>query len=167
MLVIRGNKRIIQQIFIDHSELFHKKYGVRIRSSITWNIEKVISCGTKAAGYHMYQCPNCKDEKIVPHTCKSRFCSSCGVKATDLWVERYTTLFPECKYQHLTFSPPHEFLDYFQNGREDYFNALYQAAYLAIMDYCRLRGYRPGVMSVMHTFGRARQVSVVNENFNN
>ena len=98
-------------------------------------------------------------KKKVFHTCKSRFCSSCGVKQTDMWIETYTSLFANCEYQHVIFAPPHEFLDYFRIGRKRYFNCLYSVVNQTLTDWSTSTKtkpfYLPGFMVVMHTFGRS------------
>jgi hypothetical protein len=154
MQLVRG-KKLLKQIFTDHYDTFEKLHQKQItRSGIPINIHKMLKCGTEEMGFHLYQCPNCRYEKTVAHTCKSRFCSSCGVRQTDIWIERYTTLFADCEYQHVIFSPPHEFLEYFRIGRSSYFNALYAVVNQSLSDWYSLKGYFPGTMLVMHTFGR-------------
>lgn len=153
MLVLRG-KKIIQQIFADHFDKFTEENEGRLRPGIVKNVDKVIKCGTEEMGFHLYKCGECGGEKKVAHTCKSRFCSSCGVAQTDTWIERYTTLFANCQYQHVIFSPPSEFRIYFRVGRKPYFDGLYEAVNQTLFDWYSLRGYFPGGMSVLHTFGR-------------
>jgi len=134
MQIVRG-KKLLKQIFSDHFETFETLYSKQIqRSGIPINIHKMLASGTEKMGFHLYQCPTCRYEKTVPHTCKSRFCSSCGVRQTDTWIEQYTTLFANCEYQHVIFSPPHEFLHYFSIGRAPYFNALYAVVAKTLAD---------------------------------
>lgn len=153
MQLVRG--KLLKQIFADHYETFATLHPNQIaRAGIPRNIEKMLKCGTEDMGFHLWQCPNCKFEKRVPHTCKSRFCSSCGVRQTDLWIETYSTLFAECEYQHVIFSPPHEFLNYFRIGRRPYFNCLYAVVNQTLSDWYTYKKYFPGFMMVMHTFGR-------------
>jgi Golgi nucleoside diphosphatase len=117
MQLLRG-KKFLKQIFADWYEPFAKTHPTQIqRAGIPINVEKMLKCGTEEMGFHHFQCQNCRYEKKVPHTCKSRFCSSCGVRQTDIWIETYSTLFAQCEYQHVIFSPPHEFLNYFRAGR--------------------------------------------------
>src|SRR4051812_22315782 len=124
MQLVRG-KKYLKQIFSDHFPTFLEEHPKQItRAGIPLNVAKMLACGTEEMGYHHYRCPRCSYERKVPHTCKSRFCSSCGVAQTDIWIERYTTLFAECEYQHVIFSPPHEFLTYFRVSRKRYFNCL-------------------------------------------
>lgn len=152
MLVHRG--KLFKQIFLDHWELFVKAHPGLIRPSIHKNIEKMLACGTDNMGFHVYKCDRCEIEKKVPHTCKSRFCSSCGVRQTDIWIERYTTLFANCQYQHVIFSPPDDFRKYFGIGKTPYYNMLYDTVNQTLKDWYEARGYLPGGMDVMHTFGR-------------
>lgn len=114
----------------------------------------MLKCGTEEMGFHLYQCPNCQYEKKVPHTCKSRFCTKCGVAQTDIWIERYTTLFTNCQYQHVIFSPPEQFRKYFGIGKKPYYDMLYTTVNQTLKDWYTHEGYLPGIMDVMHTFGR-------------
>jgi hypothetical protein len=152
MLVHRS--RLLRKIFADNWEDFVKLYGPKIRTGIFKNVDKMLKCQTDKMGYHEYRCPTCNKEKKVFHTCKSRFCPTCGIKQTELWITQYSTLFANCEYQHLTFSPPHEYDIYFQVLRKPFFNALYTAARLTLEDWYTYKGYLPGGMSIEHTFGR-------------
>ena len=49
------------------------------RESVRENFRKVIDCRTAALGAEVYASD--KEELLVPHTCKSRACSSCGHRA--------------------------------------------------------------------------------------
>lgn len=159
MQLVRG--KYLKLIFSDHYPTFADLHPNQIkRAGIPINIQKMLKCGTEDMGFHVWQCPNCRYEKRVLHTCKSRFCSSCGVRQTDLWIETYSTLFAECEYQHVIFSPPHEFLNYFRIGRNKYFNCLYSVVNQTLTDWYtstknNKKQYLPGFMLVMHTFGRS------------
>jgi Transposase zinc-binding domain/Putative transposase len=158
MQLIRGKK--FKQIFFDYWESFVALHPNQIqRDGIPRNVDKMLKCRTEEMGFHLYQCPSCGYEKKVFHTCKSRFCSSCGVKQTDMWIETYTSLFANCEYQHVIFAPPHEFLDYFRIGRKRYFNCLYSVVNQTLTDWATSTKtkpfYLPGFMMVMHTFGRS------------
>ena len=64
-------------------QYFVLKYPGLMRPAIIENIQKLFECGTEAMGYHTYICPNCGYTVRIPHSRKSRFCSSCGKVATD------------------------------------------------------------------------------------
>lgn len=40
----------------------------------------MIECKSPSLDFSLYKYPSCDFEKIVPHTYKSRFCNSCGIK---------------------------------------------------------------------------------------
>lgn len=62
---------------------------LKIRDVVHDEVQKVRLCRTIALGYTMFDCPNCNNYVIVPHTCKSRFCSSCGNKYVNTRVMSY------------------------------------------------------------------------------
>lgn len=75
--------------------------------------EKVLKCGTGELGYGVLRCEGCGEEKNVPFTCKSRFCSSCGKVACDAWMKRVIGwALPEMSYQHIVFTIPCELRDF-------------------------------------------------------
>ena len=86
MQIIRGKK--LKRIFLDHWPQFDRKHP-GIRPAIRKNVTKMLKCGTEEMGFHHYQCLSCGAERKVPHTCKSRFCPSCGVGQTERWIEQY------------------------------------------------------------------------------
>ena len=73
----------------------------RLRSvTVIFNVEKILKCRTGQLGFHAYKCPKCREVKLIPHSCKSRFCSSCGKIATDRWIgERLSDILP-VEYHH-------------------------------------------------------------------
>jgi hypothetical protein len=156
MQLIRGKK--LKQIFHDHWPQFAASHA-DIRPAIHKNVAKMLRCGTEEAGFHLYQCPTCQAERRVPHTCKSRFCPSCGVGQTERWIEQYTTLFANTVYRHIIFHPPSEFRPYFGLGKSPYYNMLYTTVNQTLADWYQRKGFIPGIMTVMHTFGRDEKFS--------
>ena len=73
----------IAQIFEDHWDSVYAKHKDTIdkyRPNAQIEVQKIIDCHNKNLGCSVYQCPKCHDFVFVGHTCKSRFCSSCGYK---------------------------------------------------------------------------------------
>ena len=81
---------------------FYKKYGPFLRTAIVICVVKLLSCRTVVRGYNEYHCsdPDCSHIKRVPHTCKSRACSSCGKKATEIWIQKQNSVFPRQAKAH-------------------------------------------------------------------
>jgi len=153
MQIIRGKK--LKQIFSDHWPDFSRQYKHLLsRPAISKNIAKMLTCGTEAMGFHQWKCPKCQFEKKVFHTCKSRFCPSCGIAQTKRWKEQFNVLFADTSYKHIIFHPPSEFRDYFKIGKTPYFHMLFTTAHQALAEWYVWKGYLPGIMAVIHTFGR-------------
>ena len=82
MEYITTNKIKIKNILIHNGNWwkFFIKYHSQIRKSIIINIAKILICRTCFLGFHSLLCSKCNFIRKIPHTCKSRLCSSCGKK---------------------------------------------------------------------------------------
>ncbi|WP_416327817.1 transposase zinc-binding domain-containing protein, partial [[Eubacterium] hominis] len=72
------NKNIIQKIFTNHfSELLEDPEIIQkpLRPCVYSNVERMVKCRASDAGFSLFECPHCHDFKIVPHSCKSKFCT--------------------------------------------------------------------------------------------
>ncbi len=112
-----------------------------------------MACGTPFMGSHLYQCPDCDFTKVCFHTCKSRFCPTCGKKATDNWIERHLNIFPQITYQHITFTFPKELQPLFWLNRH-LINKIMPLPAQIISGYAKKLGAIPGIFVALHTFGR-------------
>lgn len=146
----------IKQIFQDHWACFLAKYGDRVRQSIVEEVEKVMRCRDPLqSGYHCYRCPDHPEiERIVPHSCKSRFCSSCGKVMVDQWIEQAHAKFLDVPYRHVVFTLPDKLWNVFLWDRK-LLDILFDAARVTMLSWCRERGFVPGIVLVLHTFGSA------------
>lgn len=134
---------------------FYEKYGQNLRSAIITCIIKLLSCKTKIRGYHEYHCanPNCSHVKYVFHTCKCKLCSSCGKKATDLWITKQQDILPKTSWQHITFTMPSELWDFFWYNRY-LLNLIPALAAHCIKTMANKKKVTPGIFIALHTFGR-------------
>lgn len=149
-----------------------------IRDVVFENIDRFLKCKTFKLGYTMYECEHCDNYLIVPHTCKSRFCSSCGVKYGKARVIEASSKCMKTKHRHLVFTIPEELRSYFLADRT-MLNLLFEAVNETITWIWNNPGYRnkqskcsvnkrhkkvyrttsdaclvPGYISVIHAFGR-------------
>lgn len=100
-------KHTLKRIFEDHWSNFLSIHNVR--DSVKENVEKMMNCGDKdKLGYGLYECKKCGTKHYVAHTCKSRFCNSCGKVATDNWIVKAQKRFVNVPHHHVVFSPPSE-----------------------------------------------------------
>lgn len=104
----------IKDIFKDHWDDYKIKFSNRNRRPIIDKvIDKFLLCKSFQLGYSLYECPNCHKEKVVPHTCKTRFCSSCGNKYNeDRAISIFSKLF-KWKHRHVVFTIPEELRPFF------------------------------------------------------
>jgi hypothetical protein len=73
--------------------------------------------------------------------------------ATDRWVETSLSQILDVEYKHLVFTLPAEFRDWFLKNRKVCLNAFFIAVKDTLLVYGEHRGFRPGLILVLHTFG--------------
>lgn len=157
-----NNRKIIftiKQIFKDWwNKFLDVNKNSNIRDVILSNVEKMLKCKTWNLGYALFKCPNCGKEKIVPHTCKSRMCSSCGNKYNK---QRETSIFSKLfkyKHRHVVFTIPEELRFYFRKDRKR-LNYLFDASSITIKYWIKEKYKKldvtPAFVSILHTFGRS------------
>ncbi|MCK4419312.1 transposase zinc-binding domain-containing protein [Candidatus Aerophobetes bacterium] len=102
---MRSYRFTIKQIFKEHWENYLSQHKDSLRQDIIWTVEKMFSCrDPQRLGYHKFACPEHPDQYIiVPHSCKTRFCNSCGKVLTDKWVERIEDDFPHHPFSSYLF----------------------------------------------------------------
>ena len=155
MEYVSGSGIKLRNIFLDNGnwwKLFLKHRNL-IRFSIIVNVLKLLVCRTSFLGYHHFVCPKCSKSIKVPHSCKSRFCPSCGKKATDSWIKTSFNSLPKTTWQHITFTMPEDLWNFFWLNRY-LMNRIPSIAASIISDWARKKGFRPGMFLAIHTFGR-------------
>lgn len=129
------------------------------RKAVRDNIWKVMHCKTAWMGLAIYKCKDHPDiVKIIPLTCKSRVCPSCGYKANLVWLDQLTQRALPCDHQHLVFSLPHELRQLAKDNRREIFNLMSRCLSRTIMQFIRKHNsldYVPGIVSILHTFGKS------------
>ena len=144
----------LRAIFSLHWRAYCCWYEGVIRESVIENVQKILKCRTFQLGYHLYQCPKCHEMRMIPHSCKSRFCSCCGKVATDKWTnERLSDILP-VGYHHLMFSLPWQLRAICILNRGIMFQLLFCAVSVSIQSWAKeYGGYIPGFYIVLHSFG--------------
>ena len=129
-----------------------------IRPVVVENIVKMLSCGPKVRGCACYTCdtPGCHHTKFVAHTYKRRFCTSCGKKATESWIQKQNDVLPKCEWQHITFTMSKTLWRLFKLNRH-LLNDFPKLAYEAVKGLWDYRGITLAVFIAIHTFGRDLQ----------
>ena len=134
---------------------FYSANKDKIRAGILISIVKLLSCRNIVRGYHQYRCedPSCTHIKRIAHTCKCKACSSCGKKATELWIAKQNGILPDTEWQHITFTMPSVFWDFFWLNR-DLLNQVGKIAANAVLTIAKKEGVTPAIFIAIHTFGR-------------
>ena len=151
-------KTKIKDIFIDHWDIFldyAKEKSLTIRNVVLKEVDKIINCGTNELGYSQFDCPtpNCNGWHIVFHTCKSRFCSSCGVRYLSDRINALKNTILDVKHRHMVFTIPAELRRYFRADRM-LINILFNAVNLTISDVFDYKAITPGFICTLHTYGK-------------
>ena len=115
------------------------------------NFAKIIMCGTIALGAEIYASE--AESKLVFHTCKSRFCTSCGQRATETWQEDLEAILPDVPYVGITLTMPMELRSIVQQNRY-ILHGMPAMGAEAIQQWAKARyGVRLIVLVVQQTFG--------------
>lgn len=165
---------LIAQIFEDHWNNVYNEERTKIdlyRPNAPREVNKVIDCHNKNLGCSVYECPECHDLVFIGHTCKSRFCTSCGYKYKLQRVESILETAYNCKHRQIVFTMPQELWPLFFHRFEIMINILFKAVNRTINSilndtyksrkktkkkkkYSSKNKYTPGFFAFLHTFGR-------------
>ena len=112
---------------------------------------KIINCGTIALGAEVYASNT--ESKLVFHTCKSRFCTSCGQRATEAWQGELEAVLPDIPYVGITLTMPQEFRTLLQQNRH-ILRSIPAMGAEAVQQWAWVRyGVRLIIIVVQQTFG--------------
>jgi hypothetical protein len=133
-------------------------------------VSKMLTCRTPALGCHLFLCDDCELVRLVPHSCKTTFCSSCGAARTDAWCRELLSDLLDVVYRHLVLTLPRELRHLIRVNKDVLLNRLYRAGSRSVLSLTaakprplpginrkrmarRRRRFLPGFLIVCHTFG--------------
>lgn len=144
----------LAMILAAHFWDFVRRGGQWIRPVVFENVRKVLACRTPQLGCHVYRCPSCDDIRLVVHSCKSRFCPTCGKHRTDVWADSVLNNLLDVPYHHLVVWLPWALRSTVMQNRRVGLGIVCRAALLSITDWAQtVHKMRVGVIAVLHTFG--------------
>lgn len=154
----RTIKYRLKDIFDDNWDNFIKDNpNLKIRDVVFKEVDKMRSCRTSELGYSVYECPDCGELKFSYHTCKSRFCPSCGNKYVKKRADAILQKCYNCKHRHIVFTISDYLWDIFRKNRK-LLDLLFQAVSQTILSWFKEKykkeNYIPGIIAVLHTYGR-------------
>jgi hypothetical protein len=144
----------ITPILAAHWEDFFQSQPGWIRPVVIETVKKICACRTPALGCHLYACPAGHGYEVIPHSCKSRFCPTCGKHATDRWADGVLNDLLDVPYHHLVLSAPWQLRALIAFNRPAGLSLLVRAAMACFTQWAaEQHGMRMGVITVIHTFG--------------
>jgi hypothetical protein len=144
----------IVEILEAHWEAFFQSHRGWIRPVVRETVRKLLSCRTPALGCHVYACPSEHGIRVVPHSCKSRFCPTCGKHATDQWADAVLNDLLDVPYHHVVLSAPWHLRPLCAFNRKGALSLLARAATACFTQWAaEQHGMRMGLVLVVHTFG--------------
>lgn len=123
-----------------------------MRASIIINVAKLLLCHSLFLGYKLFQCP-CGEIKKIAFSCHSKSCSSCGKKATDIWIKKNYSILPKTSWQNITFTLPKEIQILLWYNRY-LMNILPKLAANIIIQIAANKKALVGIFLAIHTFGK-------------
>ncbi len=104
----------IKNIFFDNIEYIRKlDASGKARPCILDNVERSLLCHTCYLGFDQFECTDCDNWNIIPHSCHSRFCNACGVKYAKQLAAKATSFCLDCPHRHIVFTIPEELRNWF------------------------------------------------------
>jgi hypothetical protein len=121
------------------------------RKTVRDNFTKVLACGTLALGAEVYA--SASEKKIVPHTCKSKCCPSCGNRATLLWQREQWATLPDIPFVGIVLTMPDVLWPLFKEASR-FQHDLPALGALVIKNWAWAKyRVRLCIMVIQHTFG--------------
>ena len=101
----------IKNIFFDNIDCIRKlDASGKSRPCILDNVERSLLCHTCYLGFDQFECTDCDNWNVIPHSCHSRFGNTCGVKYAKQLAAKATSFCLDCTI-------PEELRNWFRQDR--------------------------------------------------
>lgn len=81
--------------------LFKELYKNELPDNVIHETEKMLKCCTPECGFATFLCLYCGTYENIPFSCKSKLCSRCGKKYTDIWSQILSEKLLNCEHRHM------------------------------------------------------------------
>lgn len=117
-------------------------------------VNQIRACRTPKLGTDVYTCPQCGTTKFVYHSCKNRFCPTCGQYETDHWAATILSQLPTLKHHHVVFTLPAQLRLLAKANPELLHTLLFHSSAEVIKEWFAEKHHTiPGIISVLQTAG--------------
>ena len=143
----------------DNWETYVTSKRYEVREVEKREVEKMLGCmDPERGGYSIYICENCGEQKKIPHSCKSRICSSCGKRHADEWAEKINKEMYAVPYRHIILTISDRLWGYFE-GNARMQKLMLDTAGKVMKEIVekfnrQKKKAEPGIIMVLHPFGR-------------
>ena len=118
-------------------------------------------CRTAALGIDTYACPECGEVREIYHSCKNRFCPTCGWRDTLKWAARMKDKLLRVPHRHVVMTLPHVLLDLVKRNKKEMLNIMMRTSAEALKIWMmKAFGLKVGVIAALHTYGETKQYHV-------
>ena len=151
-------KNLLQAIFFDKHknwDRFLKKYGRRIRPVVKKEVKKFRDCRDIRKGYRLFVCEGCHDVRMLPLSCKGKFCPTCSVGESQRWAEVTANELFRVVHRHVIFTIDEGLREIFliEGYREVLLKGLMDEAARIVLEFFEERHVQAGIVATLHTFG--------------
>lgn len=139
-------------------EEYKKNEKYKVRDVEIKEVEKMLGCMDVEKGYTSYICQACGEIIYIPHSCKSRICTTCGKRHADEWAEMINSEMYAVPYRHIILTVSDKLWRFFEG------NSMMQKVMLdtaskvmkeIVSEYNgKNKEAEPGIIMVLHPFGR-------------
>jgi hypothetical protein len=120
-------------------------------------VSAIRACRTAALGIDVYSCPECGDITEVYHNCRNRFCPTCSWSDTIRWAEKIKSNMLNIPHRHVVFTVPHKLIPLIKKNEYALLNMQMKVSAETLRNWFGYKyGLRPGIISVLHTFGEQK-----------
>jgi len=113
----------------------------------------MLACSTPECGFAKYICPRCGNIKTITFSCKSKPCSRCGKKHTDIWSQIVSEKLLNCGHRHIVLTVSDKLWPFFIDNASLQRILLDTAAKIIKKAFSRTEKVTIGFILVLHPFG--------------
>ncbi len=124
-------------------------------------VNSIRVCRTPALGTDVYACKECGEISEIYHSCKNRFCPTCGWQDTLKWADKIKDQMLAVAHRHVVMTLPHKLNKLIKKNGKWLLNALMKSSSDTLKNYIKQKhNINPGIISVLHTYGETKNFHV-------
>jgi hypothetical protein len=136
---------------------YRARYGHTLSPERAQALSAMQHCRSRMVPQLLAACPDCAEQRLIPHSCGHRLCPHCQHHESERWLERQRQLRVPAEYFLLTFTLPSELRPLAFRQAKAVYAALFAAAWATVHRFCQndrqLQG-EAGAVVVLHTHSR-------------